>query len=163
MKEKSVKFRMYFGVVKTIVLSIVVLGGLAIVALDVAMLAGVNGINTNPAIASVSLCAAVLIVTVALLVLFNSYYGFKQDKFVAVLGFFVDKIPYDDIICVKQNSETREIYLITKGVKETDGTVGFKVNIPVAKVDTFIAEISKHVGEVVVDIFTPEHKNKNKK
>lgn len=82
------KIRMNFGVVKTILLACVALGALAIIGLDVAMLAGANGVYTDsPAIAIVSLVAATIIAVAALLVIFNSVYRFKDDHFVATLGF----------------------------------------------------------------------------
>ncbi len=158
------KFRMNFGIVKTIIVVLVVLGALAVMALDIAMLAGANGVATQqPAVAWVSIVAALIIAVAALLVLFNSYYGFKKDKFVSVLGFFVDKMSYDDIICIKQNSLTGEIYLITKGIKAQDGEMSFKVNIAPQKTDDFIHEMRNHIGEVIVEVFTPEKKNKDKK
>lgn len=158
------KFRMNFGIVKTIIVVLVVLGALAVVALDIAMLAGANGVATQqPAVAWVSIVAALVIAVAALLVLFNSYYGFKKDKFVSVLGFFVDKMSYDDIICIKQNSLTGEIYIITKGIKAQDGEMSFKVNIAPQKTDDFIHEMRNHIGEVIVEVFTPEKKNKDKK
>ncbi len=155
---------MNFGIVKTIIVVLVVLGALAVMALDIAMLAGANGVATQqPAVAWVSIVAALIIAVAALLVLFNSYYGFKKDKFVSVLGFFVDKMSYDDIICIKQNSLTGEIYLITKGIKAQDGEMSFKVNIAPQKTDDFIHEMRNHIGEVIVEVFTPEKKNKDKK
>lgn len=75
------KFRMNFGIVKTIIVVLVVLGALAVVALDIAMLAGANGVATQqPAVAWVSIVAALVIAVAALLVLFNSYYGFKKTN-----------------------------------------------------------------------------------
>lgn len=157
------KFRMYFGAVKTVIVAIIIAGALAISGLDIAMLAGANGVATaQPAVAWVSVVAAVVIAVAALLVLFNSYYGFKDDKMVAVLGFFVDKIKYEDIVCIKQNSLTGEIYLITKGLKESDGEMSFKVNIPSSKTDAFILEMRNHIGEIIVEVFTPEKKDKKK-
>ena len=111
----------------------------------------------------VSIVAAVIIAVAALLVLFNSYYGFKEDKMVSVLGFFVDKIKYEDIVCIKQNSLTGEIYLITKGLKEQDGEVSFKINVAPQKTDAFIHEMRNRIGEIIVEVFTPEKKNKDKK
>lgn len=160
----NMKFRMNFGVVKTVIVTIIVLGALAIGGLDIAMLAGANGVATSqPAVAWVSIVAAVIIAVAALLVLVNSYYGFKDDKIIAVLGFFVDRIKYDDIICIKQNSLTGEIYLITKGLKESDGEMSFRVNISPSKTDAFIREMRNHIGEIIVEVFTPEKKDKNKK
>ena len=157
----NMKFRMNFGVVKTVIVTIIVLGALAIGGLDIAMLAGANGVATSqPAVAWVSIVAAVIIAVAALLVLVNSYYGFKDDKIIAVLGFFVDRIKYDDIICIKQNSLTGEIYLITKGLKESDGEMSFRVNISPSKIDAFIREMRNHIGEIIVEVFTPEKKDK---
>lgn len=155
------KFRMNFGIVKTIILAVIVAGALAIIGVDIAMLAGEN--TAEPAIAGVSVGVAALIAVAALLVLLNSYYNFKDDRLVTVLGFFVDKIDYKDIVCVKQNSETREIYLITKGVKQTDGDISFKVNISTQKVDGFIAALRDKIGDIIVEVYTPEKKDKNKK
>lgn len=158
------KIRMNFGVVKTILLAVVTLGALAIVGLDIAMLAGANGVYTDsPAIAIVSLVAATLIALAALLVLFNSAYRFKNDRLVATLGFFVDKIKYDDVIYIKQNSETREIYLLCNGQKESDGEVSFKINVSTKRVDDFIKGMREHIGDVIVEVFTPEKKDKKKK
>lgn len=158
------KIRMNFGVVKTIILAVVTLGALAIVGLDIAMLAGANGVYTDsPAIAIVSLVAATLIALAALLVLFNSAYRFKNDRLVATLGFFVDKIKYDDVIYIKQNSETREIYLLCNGQKESDGEVSFKINVSTKRVDDFIKGMREHIGDVIVEVFTPEKKDKKKK
>lgn len=155
------KFRMNFGIVKTIILAVIVAGALAIIGVDIAMLAGES--TQEPAIAGVSVGAATLIAVAALLVLFNSYYKFKENQLVTVLGFFVDKIDYSDVVCVKQNSETREIYLITKGIKQTDGEISFKVNISTQKVDDFIAALRDKIGDIIVEVFTPEKKDKNKK
>ena len=157
------KFRMNFGVIKTVIVAVIIVGALAIAALDIAMLAGANGVATQqPAVAWVSIVAAVIIAVAALLVLFNSYYGFKEDKMVSVLGFFVDKIKYEDIVCIKQNSLTGEIYLITKGLKEQDGEVSFKINVAPQKTDAFIHEMRNRIGEIIVEVFTPEKKNKDK-
>lgn len=158
------KFRMNFGIVKTVIVTVIILGALAVCALDIAMLAGANGVATSqPAVAWVSIVAAAIIAVAAMLVLLNSYYGFKKDKIVSVLGFFVDKIKYDDVVCIKQNSLTGEIYLIVKGLREQDGEVSFKVNIAPQKTDAFIHEMRNHIGEIIVEVFTPEKKNKDKK
>lgn len=155
---------MNFGIVKTVIVAVIILGALAVCALDIVMLAGANGVATSqPAVAWVSIVAAAIIAVAAMLVLFNSYYGFKEDKIVSVLGFFVDKIKYDDVVCIKQNSLTGEIYLIVKGFREQDGEVSFKVNIAPQKTDAFIHEMRNHIGEIIVEVFTPEKKNKDKK
>lgn len=161
------RFRMNFGIVKTILLWIVALGALAIVALDIAMLVGTDSLAvrgaSDTAIASVSLCAAVIIALGAFLVLFNSLYTFKDKYMVAVMGVFVDKISYDEMVCFKQNSLTKELYLITSGIKPTDGEISFRLNLTPQNVDEFIAQAREHKGDIIVDVFTPEKKDKNTK
>lgn len=157
------KFRMFFGWVKTVILAVIMLGALAIIGLDIAMLAGAKGVLSSPAIAAVSLVAAVIILVAAVLVLANSYYAFKEDKLVVVLGFFADKVAYENILSLKQNGETKELYLIAKGIKETDGDISIRVNIPAQKTDDFIKQIHEKAGGVIVEVFTPEKKDKNKK
>lgn len=161
------RFRMNFGIVKTILLWIVALGALAIVALDIAMLVGTDSLAvrgaSDTAIASVSLCAAVIIALGAFLVLFNSSYTFKDKYMVAVMGVFVDKISYDAMVCFKQNSLTKELYLITSGIKPTDGEMSFRLNLTPQNVDEFIAQAREHKGDIIVDVFTPEKKDKNTK
>ncbi len=154
------KFRMNFGVVKTIILAVVIMGALAIVGVDIAMLADQT---PNIAIACVSLCAAVIIIVGASLVIFNSYYNFKDDKMVTVLGFFVDKFAYEDIVCLKQNGETKDLYIITKGLKPEDSDISFHVNISANKTDDFIKALRDKVGDVIVEVFTPEKKDKDEK
>lgn len=158
------KIRMSFGIVKTVLMVVVLLGALAVIGLDIAMLAGANGVDTSsPAVAAVSLFAAIVICVATALVLFNSYYKFKDGKYVAVLGFFVDRISYDDIICIKQNSHTKEIYAIVKGEKECDGDTGFRINVAENKTDAFLVALREKKSDIVVEIFTPEKKNKIKK
>lgn len=161
------RFRMNFGIVKTILLWIVALGALAIVALDIAMLVGTDSLAvrgaSDTAIASVSLCAAVIIALGAFLVLFNSSYTFKDKYMVAIMGVFVDKISYDEMVCFKQNRLTKELFLITCGIKPTDGEISFRLNLTPQNVDEFIAQAREHKGDIIVDVFTPEKKDKNTK
>lgn len=161
------RFRMNFGIVKTVLLGVVALGALAIVGLDIAMLVGTSSIAahsaSDTAIACVSLCAAVIIAVGALLVIFNSSYTFKENYMAATLGIFVDKIRYEEIVCFKQNSVTKELYLITQGLKPSDGQISFRLNLSPEKEGEFISQMRDHIGDIVVDVFTPEDKNKDKK
>lgn len=154
------KFRMNFGIVKTIILGVVIAGAIAIMGVDIAMLADKT---PNTAIACVSLCAAVIIMVGALLIIFNSYYKFKDDKLVTVLGFFADKFPYEDVVCLKQNGETKDLYIITKGLKPEDSDISFHVNINANKTDDFIKAMRDKIGDVIVEVFTPEKKDADKK
>ena len=49
------------------------------------------------------------------------------------------------------------------GLKESDGEMSFRVNISPSKTDAFIREMRNHIGEIIVEVFTPEKKDKNKK
>ena len=112
---------MNFGLFKTILMIIVLLGSIAISILDILMIVGVGSLATSSiAVASISLVAAVLISICALLLIFNSYYKFKDQYLLIVLGFFCDKLNYDNIVNIKQNSITKEIYLIYNSENEED-------------------------------------------
>lgn len=153
------KIRMHFNALVIVVMAVVFLGVLALIGLDIAMLAGAL-YNTNIAIPIVSLVAALIIGVAVLLLIFNSYYGFKQNHFSIVLGFFADKISYDDVILLKQNIETKEVYAIVKDVKNADAQVGLRINVSAAKADAFLAEMRNHIPNISVDIFSAPKKSK---
>lgn len=48
-------------------------------------------------------------------------------------------------------------------MKESDGEVSFKINVSVKNVDDFIKDMRDHIGDVIVEVFTPEKKDKKKK
>lgn len=158
------KIRMYFGAIKTIIISIVLAGTLAIVGLDIAMLVGTNGVKTSsPAIAAVSLAAAVIIAVAAMLILCNSYYRFDEDKLVIMLGFFRDKVGYDKVVAIKQNNVTKEVFVIYESVKEEEGNQSIRFNLAPQKTDVFLAQMRKYCPFVIVEPFTPEKKDRDKK
>ncbi len=155
---------MYFGVVKTIVLSIVVLGSLAIIGVDIAMLTGATeAIVTMPAVGGVSIAAAGVVAIIALLVIFNSAYTLKDDCMMIVLGIFVDKVEYDAINVVRQNSATKECYLIVTSDKQTEGNIGYRLNLTAEKSELFLQKLREHRSDLIVEVFTPEKKDKTKK
>lgn len=84
------RYLMFFGYVKTVLIALVALLGLAIIALDIVMISGkvAHFATTNVAIASVSLAAAALIDIFALLLLFNSRYTLKDDGISVVIAVF---------------------------------------------------------------------------
>ncbi len=165
------KIRMYFGIVKTLIVVAVLLAGLAIVGLDIAMLAGADGIViAESAVAGVSLAAAIIICAISLIVLLNSYYKFNDDYYCAMVGFFKDKFGYDSIVCVKQNSLNNDIFVVAnvnysprKGVEMKEQEMAFKINVAPNKVDVFLSVLREKKGDLVVELFTPEKKEKNKK
>ena len=162
--EVLMKFRMDFGIFKTIVIVIVMLGALALVGLDIAMLAGAKGVATAmPAVAAVSLAAAVIIALAALIVLVNSFYKFKDDRLEFVLGIFKDKIPYDYITAVKEDERTKDIYIFARGQRAQDAEVSLRMNVSKNKVDSVLEEIRKHLPNMIIEVFTSEDKRPLKK
>ena len=157
---------MNFGILKTVIIAVVLAGVLAVVALDIAILAGANGVEVNsPAVPAVSMVAALLVGVACALLLFNSHYKFKQDNFVITLGFFADKVAYSDVIMLKQNIETSELYLIVNDISKSsiNTQVALKVNVAPVKTDAFLAEMRKHISDVTVELFSqPKKKKKDK-
>ncbi len=155
---------MNFGIVKTVVLIVVVLGSFAIIGVDIAMLTGALDMAvTLPAVGGVSIAAATIVAIVALLVLLNSAYILKADKLTIVLGIFVDKVEYDAIDVVRQNSVTKECYLVVISDRQGEGNVGYRLNLSAEKSDLFLQKLRERRHDLVVEVFTPEKKDKSKK
>ena len=152
------KLRMYFGIVKTVIIAVVILFALALAGVDIAMLAGAKGIETSmPAIAGVSLGASVLIAVAGALLLLNSYYKFDKDKLVVMLGVFKDVVPYESVTAVRQNGETREVYLFAKGKKIQDGETVIRFNVDNGKTDDLLEAIRQAMPDLIIEVFTPEN------
>jgi len=150
-------FRQYFGAVKTVLVSIIIAGALAIVGVDISLLVGNKYITQSPAVAIISMIAAILIVLFAVLMLANSFYKLKDDHLFSCLGFFIDKIKYDEIVGVKQNSETSDIYLIVKG-NPVKGNLAFRMNLKKDKIDSFLEKLKDKCPNAVVETFEPNKK-----
>ena len=152
------KLRMYFGIVKTVIIAVVILFALALAGVDIAMLAGAKGIETSmPAIAGVSLGASVLIAVAGALLLLNSYYKFDKDKLVVMLGVFKDVVPYESVTAVRQNGETSEVYLFAKGKKIQDGETVIRFNVDKGKIDDLLEAIRQAMPDLIIEVFTPEN------
>lgn len=161
------KIKMNFGTVKTVIIAVVFAGILAVLGLDIAMLAGAKGIVINSvAIPIVSLIAALLVGLACALILFNSYYKFKEDGMVIMLGFFFDNVAYGDVYLLKQDIEKNDLFIIVKDKSKSpvDTQVALKVNVSPQKTDAFIAELRKHIPDITVEMFTsPKKKDKGDK
>ncbi|MDD4839958.1 MAG: hypothetical protein PHE93_04740 [Clostridia bacterium] len=109
------KLKIYFGKSKLFLLSIVVLLAFAAIVVNALFLAGVGKLVTNvPVAAGISLGFSILILAFAATIFFNSNYQFGDDQLTSSISFFKDKIAYDTITDIKENSETKELYLIFK-------------------------------------------------
>lgn len=157
------KIKMNFGIVKTVILAVLLAGVLAVIALDIAILAGVEGIVlTSPAVPAVSMTAAIIVGIACLLLLVNSHYKFNDNNFSIVLGFFAEKVAYDEIVIFKQNIETSELFVVVNDISKQDikTQIALRINVAPAKTDTFMAEIRKRVPDITVEMFTPPKKKK---
>ncbi len=144
--KKDKTFGMYFGVWKTVVLAIVLVGVLALIALDIAMLAGATKLN-SPAVAGVSLAAAVIVGVMACVVLFNSYYRLDDEQLVVMLGVFKDKVRYDNMRTLKQNADTGELFLITKD------DMCLRLNVSPASREQLSEGLAKRVEGLAIETF----------
>lgn len=160
------KIRMNFGTIKLVILAAVFAGVLAILGLDIAILAGAKGIIVNSvAIPVVSMIAALLVGVACGLLIFNSFYKFKEQGLMIVLGFFADKVAYDEVVMLKQNMETSELFLIVndKSKAPVNTQIALRVNIAAVKTDEFLAEVRRHIPNITVEMFTqPKKKKKDK-
>lgn len=154
---------MNFGVVKTTIIALVIAGVLAVICLDIALLANAGGRYTNsPAIPAVSMVAGILVGVIALLILFNSYYKTRKDGLIIMLGFFGDKIEYDDVIMLRQCIDTNELYIIAKEKQPSENEVALKINILTKYADKFIVGIREYIPNVTVELFSKPKEKKDK-
>jgi len=155
------KFKMNFGLFKSAILIIILLGALAIVGLDISMLVkAANGGAVRIAVASVSLVAAIIISLLCILVLFNSFYKFNTELFVITLGFISDKIKKEDIISLMQNTNSKEVFILTKGIKENDSDYKLKVNIKKDLSEKFVEEFRKYYPSILIELINDDELNK---
>lgn len=156
---KRAFFRMDMGKVKLALLILLLVGALAIAALDIAILAGAFTVRAD-AVAGVSLGAAALIFAGAALIIFNSGYRFDDACITVKLGVFGDKIKYDDISRLKQETLSGDLYLISGG--DFEGTT-IKINIQKKDNDAFIAALRERLPNVAVEYFSYPRDDKNQR
>ena len=152
------KIRMTFGTVKTVIMYAIIVVALALSALDIAMLAGALGVTPMPAIAAVSLVASVIIAVASALVLFGSFYRFEEDRLVITLGFFKDVIMYEDVIEIRQDGNTRELYIVSKLGKIGDAQNVVKFSVDKKKIDELIEAVKNAMPDMIIEVFTPTEK-----
>ena len=105
------KFRMFFGIVKTALIALIAVAGAAIIVLDAIMVSGaVPAFETaNVTVAAVSLVAAVLNDAFALMLLYGSVYKLREDGLYARMAVFCDIVPYEGIRRISEKAEQGEI------------------------------------------------------
>ena len=155
------KFRMFFGIVKTALIALIAVAGATIIVLDAIMISGaVPAFETaNVTVAAVSLVAAVLIDAFALLLLFGSVYKLREDVLYARMAVFCDLVPYEGISRISVNAATGEIFVAWRKSGEGADTVS-RLNLTEKDAKTMLAELERKCPVATVDYFTPPQKKK---
>lgn len=118
---------MYFGGVLTAIYIIGLLCALALIIMDIVLLAGENK-TTSPIIVGVSLGASVIILVGVLVFLINSRYVFTDDTIIVKLFVFTDKVKYSDVDGIKQDEKNGTIYVHAS--PENKPSMTFRLNLP---------------------------------
>lgn len=155
------KFRMFFGIVKTALIALIALAGAVIIVLDAIMVSGaVPAFETaNATVAAVSLVAAVLIDAFALMLLFGSVYKLREDGLYARMAVFCDFVPYEGISRISVNAATGEIFVAWRKSGEGADTVS-RLNLTEKDAKTMLTELERKCPVATVDYFTPPQKKK---
>lgn len=155
------KFRMFFGIVKTALIALIALAGAVIIVLDAIMVSGaVPAFETaNVTVAAVSLAAAVLIDAFALMLLFGSVYKLREDGLYARMAVFCDLVPYEGISRISVNAATGEIFVAWRKSGEGADTVS-RLNLTEKDAKTMLTELERKCPVATVDYFTPPQKKK---
>ncbi len=149
------KFRMNFGTVKNIILWAVAVAAAAIFVLDIVMLCITSSASKFAvAVFAVSLVGSAFLWTQCLVILFNSRYVFTDERLTVVLGVFRDKVAYKDIIVLRQNSKTGDLFMFVNGATPKDGQISVHINLKGQSVDLFVEELRRHVSELAIEMFT---------
>lgn len=149
------KFRMYFGGVKTACVAVVIAIGIAVIVLDSVMLSGaVSTLTTsNTALAWVSLVAGALIAVFAALLLFNSYYKLNDDELVVVFGVFVDRIAYGEVEEIFVTVDGCEIFLSCRRAGKSP--VNLRLYPTPSRSKDILSELEKRCAFAVVHYIQP--------
>lgn len=155
------KFRMFFGIVKTALIALIALAGAVIIVLDAIMVSGaVPAFETaNVTVAAVSLVAAVLIDAFALMLLFGSVYKLREDGLYARMAVFCDLVPYEGISRISVNAATGEMFVAWRKSGEGADTVS-RLNLTEKDAKTMLTELERKCPVATVDYFTPPQKKK---
>ncbi len=127
-KNENVIFKsnMYFGGVITALCALSLLVSLALIVMDIVLLAGEY--TTSTVIVGVSLGASAIILIAVLVFIFNSKYVFTEDEIVVKLFVFADRVRYDDVDGLKQDEKDGTIYVHAS--PENKPPLTFRLNLP---------------------------------
>lgn len=155
------RYRMFFGWIKTAMIVVIVLAGAAIIVLDSVMMSGaVPAFSTaNVTVAAVSLAAAALIDIFALLLLFNSYYKLRDDGIFAMMAVFGDNVAYNDVDRISVNADTHEVFISWKREGKGESSV-IRLNLSEKDAKNILPELERRCAFATVDTFIPPAKKK---
>lgn len=149
---------MDFGGFKLALMIVIIAGALAIIGLDIAILAEAV-VTSVPQVAWASLAASVLVLAATTVIIAVSGYRFEEDRICVLLGFFKDKLPYQEITLLKQDADSGIYYII---VGDLEKGTNVRVDVAPAKRDAFVDELRKHIPAIPVETFVvPKRKDKN--
>lgn len=144
----KIDFRMNFGFIKTALIWVVVLGALAIIALDIALLSG--AIHAASIVgASVSLAASALIIIFVGVLVFNSGYKFCDGYLRVSVGVFFDKVKYDSVMEVGNDILTGQTYILIEDASGKNGKQSLRLMLRRQQIEPFIAELKEHAPQVI--------------
>ena len=147
------KFKMYFGKIKTALFAMVMIIALALIVVDILLLSHVFGNAVNEVVAGVSMGAGALIFVGCALTLFYSNYELKDDHLKCVLAVFCDKIKYESIAGIRQNTVTKEVFV---AVEDDKGDVFVSsLNLDPATADKMARELACKCG-MLVEYYSPK-------
>lgn len=166
------KTRVNFGKFKLLLLVLISMLSLVSIIINILFLAGVGNMVTNvPVAAGLSLFFSVLILIFIILIFANSYYKFDDTCLKIVFAFITEKIDYQNVKTIYEESTTKELYLQIENplFDKTDttkqiGTEKATIKFLVSKKNNqkIVDELKTKNPNILFDTFENEKKKKNK-
>jgi hypothetical protein len=158
------KYKMFFGIIPTVIMSLVVAACTAIFILDILMLTLPELATSQPAVAGVSLAICVIVAFASLMLMLFSSYKIDGDNLKLALGFFKDKIDSGKVEAIMKNTVNGELTLIIPGNAEKgELPLNVKLFLNDKHTEEFIMVMRCKNPAIVVEDFTPEPKEKKSK
>lgn len=153
------KIKINFGISKLVLLAVVGVLALGAVIVNLLFLIGVGNMVTNvPIAAGISMGFSVLIIAFDLTIFLNSYYKFSETELISNVSFFQDKITYEDITGIKENSQNNALYIIFKfsNKKVADGTSSLRLLVKKEDNQKIVEFLNSKNSSILYETFTSE-------
>lgn len=101
----------------------------------------------------ISIIFAIMVLVLICLLLFNTFYHFKEDKLVVSLGIFQQGIDYRDIVKIKNYVNAKELFIlfIPKNQKQVDDISQIMINIKPSEYKTFSDALIAKNANIIYD------------